>query len=498
MGGNPEGGKNEGWRKWFEPKLRELTDWFTSGIRRYFTYLIIIAAGVYDGWLFVRATQRGSYFLSQATVLAGVVLVFLGVARLTNSFSLARSEEIDLKLENDKKRSDWLVRLALLAALGLSGIILYAIQYEHWNSARVASVASVGAMAAGAAWLVGALLGFLFGIPHTRSTGAESSKQGGGAGQKQADDTTPARQGDNSYAPSTSLEQISDWLTKIIVGVGLTQLSKIPPKLDGLAAYISNGMCGDQSSKAFALSIIVYFSVCGFLFGYLWARLYMIEAFRAADEVQVLEEKISRLESQPKADATALSLINGLLNRQPTDPPVTEEVVASTIKAASVPVKIQIFNQAEKAVDTNWDADDFDAKMEGAISMLKGLIASDLKQRYHRNYSELSYALKNKKPPDWVGALDAINKAIKIRDDLGKSGWRHYEFQRARCRIEQLPNIPGQKMADAVLAEQILGDLRASYKGTEESKWLKWQSTAPRVSAWMQANGITTATLGQA
>jgi len=498
MAGNPGSGKNEGRQKWIEPKLRELTDWFTSGIRRYFTYLVILVVGVYDGWLFVHATQRGNYFISQATVLAGVVLVFIGVARLTNSFSLAHSEETDRKLERDKKRSDWLVRLALLAALGLSGIVLYAIQYEHWSSARVASIASVGAMAAGAAWLVGALLGFLFGIPHTRPTTSDSSKQGGTSGQNQADNTTSARPGDTNYAPSTSLEQISDWLTKIIVGVGLTQLSNIPPKLDGLAAYVSNGMCGDQSSKAFALSIIVYFSVCGFLFGFLWARLYMIEAFRAADEVQALEEKVSRLESQPKADAKALSLINGLLNRQPSDPPVTEEEAAATIKAASVPVKIQIFNQAEKAVDTNWDADDFDIKMEGAISLLRGLIASDSQQWYHRNYSELSYALRNKKPPDWVGALDAINKAIEIRDKRGKSGWRYYEFQRARCRIEQLPNVPGQKTADDVLVQLIVGDLRASYKATEESKWLKWQSTAQRVSAWMQANGVTTATLSQA
>lgn len=49
------------------------------------------------------------------------------------------------------------------------------------------------------------------------------------------------------YAPSTSLEQVADWLTKIIVGVGLTQLNKIPRKLDSLASYIAMGMGGSAS-----------------------------------------------------------------------------------------------------------------------------------------------------------------------------------------------------------------------------------------------------------
>src|SRR5207247_8409037 len=98
---------------------------------------------------------------------------------------------------------------------------------------RVLSIASIGLIAAGAAWLTGALLGFLFGIPHTREDLQQSDR----------------------YKPSTSLEQISDWLTKIIVGVSLTQLSNIPIKLGELARYIASGMSPDRPN-AFALGIV--------------------------------------------------------------------------------------------------------------------------------------------------------------------------------------------------------------------------------------------------
>jgi len=42
---------------------------------------------------------------------------------------------------------------------------------------------------------------------------------------------------------------------------------------------------GDASHKAFALAICVYFPACGFLFGFLWARLYMLGEFMRASNL---------------------------------------------------------------------------------------------------------------------------------------------------------------------------------------------------------------------
>ena len=75
----------------------------------------------------------------------------------------------------------------------------------------------------GGAALVGGVVGLLFGIPKSVSDPAVAPippKLDTVAGDSDAPDTR-AR---SSYAVNTNLEQISDWLTKIMVGVGLTQV----------------------------------------------------------------------------------------------------------------------------------------------------------------------------------------------------------------------------------------------------------------------------------
>jgi len=500
-----EGDKGEKFGQWLGRTLRGLTGGQIAGIRRQFVNIIIVVAGVYDGLLFVSAVEHGNYYVSQATILAGVALVFAGVARLTRTFSLAPTEsqkdrptdespDTEEESKREKKRSAWLTRLVLLAALGLSAIVLYAIQYDHWKAGVVASTASIGFLTAGAAWLIGTLLGFLFGIPHTRVALADPGWSASGS-QKVAGEAAHGHQSDHRYDPSTSLEQISDWLTKIIVGVGLTQLGKIPLKLNSLAVYIAYSIGGGPANQAFALSICLYFSVCGFFFGFLWARLYMIEAFRAADEVRVLQEKVSRLENQQRADARALSLMNQLLNPQSADQPIDQAEVSDAVKAASVPVKVQIFNQAQRTYD-NDDAEDYPWKLDGVISLLNALIASDPNNRFHRNYSQLSYALRRKRPPDLAGAVNAISKAIEVRDGLRKRGWRFYEFHRARCRIEQMPDFLHSKTLDMTLRDQILADLRTAYRSADSEKWQNWIAKST-VLDWMRTNEVTEANLLQ-
>jgi tetratricopeptide (TPR) repeat protein len=146
-------------------------------------------------------------------------------------------------------------------------------------------------MTAGAAWLTGALLGFIFGVPHTQENAV----------------------GEDRYLPGTSLEEISDWLTKMIVGVTLTQLSNIPGKLGSLATYIAQGMLSNAAgipysdlhaievNRAFALAVCIYFSVDGFLFGFLWARLYLLRAYRDADQTREVKNETRKAQDAAKA-----------------------------------------------------------------------------------------------------------------------------------------------------------------------------------------------------
>jgi hypothetical protein len=380
-----------------------------------------------------------------------------------------------------------LQRLVYVALIGCLFVLIYGLCYRHNGVADFFSVVSVGLMTAGAALLSGGLLGFLFGVPHTQGEKGQAGQETAGkSGESQGD--AGARSPSTAYRPNTSLEEISDWLTKILVGVGLVQIKAIPGKLVELARYIANGLGGGVQAEAFALTVLIYFSVCGFVFGFLWARLYLVRWFREADAVQNLEEKISRLEKRQQSDARALAIVDQLINPQADDAVPSDEEAAKAIKAASVPVKVQIFGQAQKAA-TYHDADN-----DGVISVLRGLIASDTDDIYHRNHAELSYALRHKKPPDLPEADKEITNAIDIRNKLGKRGWKHYEFHRARCRIEQEPNYD-KKAADPAFVQKILSDLGVAYSDGE--KWQKWCTSDSSVSKWLAVNNIDEATLRQ-
>jgi hypothetical protein len=394
----------------------------------------------------------------------------------------------------DKKRQfdpgAALLRLILVAGTGCLLILFYGFYYAQGKTAGFLSIVSVGIMAGGAALLSGGLVGFLFGVPHTKSDAGSSEEKPNGAESGKS----PAPNPSSPYRPNTSLEQISDWLTKILVGVGLVQIKEIPGKFAGLAAYVGKGLGGGAQAEAFALALLVYFSVCGFVFGFLWARLYLPKWFREADEVQALGEKIDRLEKQRQADARALLMVQQLLNPHPDDPPIPQEDVFNSIKSASQPAKAQIFTQAEKISDDR-DVPDFDVKNEGAILIFRGLIAEDTDEIYHRNHYELSRALYHKKPPDLPEAVKEITKAIEIRDKLGKKGWKYQEFHLGRCLIEQIPVSQRDQPSDPKLKEQVLAALRAAQ--TQTDKWQKWRDGHETVRDWLAVNHIDPNTLQQ-
>ncbi|WP_437290632.1 hypothetical protein [Sorangium sp. So ce406] len=160
-------------------------------------------------------------------------------------------------------------------ALGVLGLALYAAHFGSWKT--FAEAFAAGILVTGAAALVGILLGFLFGIPRTLvDEGGSSSAR-----------TGPSARPDGVvavYSPNTNLEQISDWLSKILVGVGLTQLNDIPSALVRFSVWLGSGMPEHPEAGKFALGAIAYASVFGFLYGYIWTRVVLSPMFRRADE----------------------------------------------------------------------------------------------------------------------------------------------------------------------------------------------------------------------
>lgn len=112
---------------------------------------------------------------------------------------------------------------------------------------------------------------------------------------------------------NTNLEDISDWLTKILVGVGLTQLGTIGGGLAKLGNALEPALGGAPNSGAFGVALVITFALTGFLGAYLWTRLTLPIAFQRA-ETEVEDELRRALHrskvEQQKAAADVLALVD--------------------------------------------------------------------------------------------------------------------------------------------------------------------------------------------
>jgi hypothetical protein len=142
-------------------------------------------------------------------------------------------------------------------ALAVVALLAYAAEASEFFS-----VFGTGLMVAAAATLVGTTVGFLFGLPR----------------MVERPDST------GIMATNSNLDQVSDWLTKILVALGLVQLGRFADGLQGLAESLAPGLGDRADSEIFALGLIVYCLADGFLLGYLWTRLELSPRLKAAAE----------------------------------------------------------------------------------------------------------------------------------------------------------------------------------------------------------------------
>ncbi|GAA0907263.1 hypothetical protein [Virgisporangium aurantiacum] len=145
--------------------------------------------------------------------------------------------------------------------VGAGAIVIYAVSADQF-----ASVLASAFMLAAASAVAGGLLGFLFGVPRAAagpgSDGAPSSRR---------------------YRANTNLEQISDWLTKILVGVGLVQFDQLIFFGGRLLRGVAPALGGTSTSVPFGGALLCYFTILGFLGGWLLTQLYLGRALSSAD-----------------------------------------------------------------------------------------------------------------------------------------------------------------------------------------------------------------------
>lgn len=143
-------------------------------------------------------------------------------------------------------RSSWVRSAAGTAALIIGLLALYAwAQPQH--KLQVFTVATMIAFAATAA---GVMLGFIFAIPKT-----VTSDVGGTTGFGE------------SFRRNTNLEQVSDWLVKVLIGAGVASIASARGAVTPLLSHVDEHL-GAGGVLLFPCIIIVS-SVAGFLHAYL-------------------------------------------------------------------------------------------------------------------------------------------------------------------------------------------------------------------------------------
>ena len=173
-------------------------------------------------------------------------------------------QNVDVTTESPRPRGwgsrvfhvgNWLAFLALaVPVLGGLWIVIYsfATPGRHW------SYLGTGMLTALAAFLAGCVVGFLFGIPRVVSSGQLRQQQGSVA-----------------YTPSSNLAEVSDWLTKLLLGAGLVQLTHLGAPLGHLIDSVAGGLTAgsgtpvpSSAAKVMAGSILFGYAAIGLLDAY--------------------------------------------------------------------------------------------------------------------------------------------------------------------------------------------------------------------------------------
>ena len=156
----------------------------------------------------------------------------------------------------------WLAFLGIAAPVGGTAWIAV---YAFSTPGSHATYLGVGVLASLAAFVVGCFVGFLLGIPRAVSSGELRQNQ-----------SAAAAAGSSGLGASSNLAEISDWLTKLVLGAGLVELTRLGGPVASLIDNVAAGLhsagasaASVQTAKVMAGAIIFGYVIMGLLDGYI-------------------------------------------------------------------------------------------------------------------------------------------------------------------------------------------------------------------------------------
>ncbi|MEJ0038634.1 MAG: tetratricopeptide repeat protein [Gammaproteobacteria bacterium] len=307
----------------------------------------------------------------------------------------------------------------------------------------------------------GGILGFLFGIPRQlqqantqiRQT-AVAAAPGIGAGgngtsdaAERAGEARAAAATSRLYGNNTNLEEISDWITKIIVGISLVQATTIMAKIaEASQNFKMNAMQEAAGADVVFVLVLIVGSVSGFLFFYLETRtritMLFVDTDTAVDPNALLEQQktVEAAASTQIADITgrgdqpgrAVSVAPipedvAMLSKRYEDLRTTEEFAAwgsAQARAGNLQPAIRALSEAI-------------AKQPGNKELLKKLAeVHALQGNWHASYtlySDVSASQPDDRDPE------LLKNVLVASLYLGPPE----SFQKALALIERIQAIPG-------------------------------------------------------
>lgn len=382
---------------------------------------------------------------------------------------MARSDSTDTSESYSASKTDWMYALAIAISAGVVVVAVLGLANDVFG--RLQALMG-GLMLAGASGLVGAFMGFLFGIPRSKQL----------QGQVLAEDGNSQRE----YLENTNLEQISDWLTKIIVGLTLVQFNELKTfvtEVGKLFSPVFLSVSQSETAGAIGVAVILYFTIAGFLFGFLWTRIHLENVLRQQSAIGLLDVKRIWEGFQEQADTastTAYELTDDYLD--PSADPNAEKFdnLKDKIARSSPVVRAMIFDRARKVRRDNWRAGGDHNLIERTVPIFEGLIIAK-HGRQHRNYGQLGYALNATAQPNWAAAQEALEKALELQgeDDSGRG---YYELNLAIALINQDPAFLVNKASGVDSTNRITELLVPAGQAVD-------LNDVPAIAKWAKLNG---------
>jgi hypothetical protein len=270
--------------------------------------LVAGAWGLANGWQFSSGVRWASG-LAAAAVLFFAILLRLapGAGIVVKASAVGEDTAPDVAVPTTKPTATgappWSIIWGLVGAEA-TFTLLYGLTGKFLGS-------MVLLLFAVAAFTVGGLVGFLFGIPR--------------APERQRRDSGAGGTSESEWEPSTNLEQVADWLTKILVGVGLVQLPKIGEALHLMGQNASVAVPGTGGAIVVQV-VVVANTALGFIAGFLWTRidyqrLQLVSDSQLRDQLRKANE---RARDEARNAEAARDVVSGIVSKDVKTPVVTK------------------------------------------------------------------------------------------------------------------------------------------------------------------------------